>query len=128
MDIKNAINSVLPLNLRTKDPVDRTIKSSNTTDRDANGQQQYSQQQNAKREKMSDEQFQKAMDSLKSFPAIQENGITVEELTENEKRFVVLKDPNGNLIRRIPELDLWELPVFSVSEPSPKGQILRKTA
>jgi uncharacterized FlaG/YvyC family protein len=129
MDIKNALNSILPINLRAKPEVDRSLKSGNTTDRDANGQTTYDQnQQQQHREPMTEEQLQKALQHLKDLPAVKEHNWTVELLLVDGKRFVLLKEANGTLIRKIPEFDLWTLPVMSESEPNKKGQLLSKTA
>ena len=130
MDIKNALNAILPLNLRQKTEVDRSIKSSNTTDRDANGQQAYDQQgqQQKHREPMTEEQLETAMKALRDYPAVKEHNLSIELVTQEGCRFVLLKEPSGKLIRRIPEIELWSLPVMTESEPNKKGQLLRKMA
>ena len=129
MDIKTALNAILPLNLRQKTEVDRTIKSGNTTDRDANGQQAYDQQgQQKHREPMTEEQLETAMKALREYPAVKEHNLTIELVTQEGRSFVLLKEPSGKLIRRIPEVELWSLPVMTESEPDKKGQLLRKMA
>ncbi len=129
MDIKNALNAILPLQLRAKVTTDRAIKSGNTTDRDANGQTGYDQNQNQKnQEPMSEEQLKKAMQTLMEFPAVKDNQLSVELVELEGKKFVLLKEPNGKLIRKIPEAELWTLPSMSDSDPDKKGQLLRKTA
>lgn len=127
MDIKNALNSILPLDLRPKEGVDKSIKAGSTTDRDANGQQQY-QQQDQKRDPMTEEQLQKALDILKSYPAVKEHGLSVELVLLEGKHFVLLKESDGKLIRKISEAELWTLPDLKEWETSKKGQLLRKTA
>ena len=126
MDIRNAIVSLLPTNLRKKEPLDRTIKSDNATDRDANGQQPGQEKKENEHPPMSDEQLKKALDHLRSIPAVKDHNLTIELVTaELGKRFVLLKEPDGKLIRRIPESELWTLQVVKENE---KGQLLRKTA
>jgi hypothetical protein len=130
MDIKSALNAVLPPQVRAKDKVERTIKSDSTTDRDANGQQAYSQNQEQHHEPMSDEQFDKALDTLLAYPAVIEHNL-FHEVSKNEKdgkRIVILKEPDGKVIRRITEAELWTLPIFRDQDPQKKGQLLRKTA
>lgn len=124
MDIRNAIGSILPLNLNRKDPVDRAIRSESTTDRDANGQQS---QQGAEDQKppMSEEQLTKAIEHLRSLPVVKDHNLSLELVTIETKRFVLLKEPSGKLLRRIPESELWSLQVVKENE---KGQLLRKTA
>jgi len=128
MDIKGALNSILPLNLRAKTDVDRTIKSGNATERDANGQTTYDQGSQQERPPMSDEQLEKAIQQIKDFPAVKEYNLTVELQTHQDKRFVVLIEADGKILRRIPEIELWNLPAMNDSEAPKKGQLLRKMA
>lgn len=127
MDIRNAIGSLLPTNLRKKDPVERNIKSDSATDRDGNGQMPW-QEKNEGEQKppMSEEQLKKAMEHLKGLPVVKDHNLSVElTVSEGGKKFVLLKEPSGKLIRRIPEEELWTLQVMKENE---KGQLLRKTA
>lgn len=103
---------------------EKTIKSGSTTDRDANGQQTGSGEERP-HEPMSDEQFEKALAHLRGLPVVKDHGLEIEVQTLNDKRFVLLKEPNGKVVRRIPELELWDL--LRV-KPNEKGQILRKSA
>lgn len=125
MDIKNVLNSVLPINLRAKERVDQSIKAGTTTDRDANGQQAGKEKE--QHEPMTEEQLKKAMELLKTFPAVKEHNLSVELVESGNKKFILLKEPNGKIIRRIPEEELWTLQGMKDSE-SKKGQLLRKTA
>lgn len=127
MDIKNALNSVLPPNLRPKEHVERTIKSDSTTDRDADGRTPYDQGgQNEKRGPMSDEQMKKALDHLRGLQAVKDHQLTIELVTKDDgKRFVLIKEPDGKVVRRIFEHELWSLQAVQDTD---KGQLLRKTA
>jgi hypothetical protein len=128
MDIKKALNAILPLNLRQKTEVDRTIKSGNTADRDGNGQMPYDQNQQPQREPMTEEQLEKALKALREYPAVKEHNLSVELVEQEGRKFVLLKEPDGKLIRKIPEIELWSLPVMTQSEPVKRGQLLRKMA
>lgn len=129
MDIKNALNAILPPTLKQKTAVDRTIKAGNTTDRDANGQTTYDQnQQQQQRPPMTPEELQKAMRHLREFPAVKEHNLAVELVEQEGKRFILLKEPDGKILRRISEAELWTLPIMSHTDPKPKGQLLRRTA
>lgn len=124
MNIKGLFNNIPTLPIRPTDKVDRAIKSDSTHDRDANGQQMYdqgSQQQGP----MSDEQLEKSIEHLRSLPFVQEHGWMIELVTENDRKFVLVKDKDNKLIRRIPEEDLWTLPLDFNEQ---KGQLLRKSA
>jgi hypothetical protein len=56
---------------------------------------------------------------------VKEHKWTVELLIENNRKFVLIKDNLMNVIRKIPELDLWTLPL---NETAAKGNLLKKTA
>jgi hypothetical protein len=106
--------------------VDRQIKSeSSHDDRDANGQQLFNQKR--KKEKMTEEQFEKALALLKEKKFITEMNWTVSADVENGVKYAWIKDQEQNTIRKIIEFDLWEL--FSDTKvESTKGQLLKKTA
>lgn len=126
MDIKNVLKTVLPMGVNPKTKVEKAIKTDSTTDRDANGQAAYGQNQGEKEKPpMTEEQLKKAIEHLKGLAVVKENNLSV-FLTEHEgKKFVLIKEPDGKVVRRIPEAELWTLQVVKDSE---KGQLLRKTA
>ena len=124
MDIKSALNAVVPISIRTKDKIDRAIKSDSTTDRDANGQMPGGGEQQ-QQGPMSDEQMQKALEHLQSLQAVKDHQLTVEVMEVGERKFVLIKEPDGKIVRRISEHELWSLKDVS---PTDKGQLLRKTA
>jgi len=125
MNIKGLLGNMLPTSpLRPAEKTERAIKSDSTSDRDANGQQAGGGEQQ-QHEPMTDEQLQKALEQLKNLPGVKDHNWSVELVMIENKKFALVKDVNGTVIRRIPELDLWTLP--SGSEPG-KGQLLKKTA
>ena len=125
MNIKGLLGNILPTSpLRPADKTERTIKSESTSDRDANGQQASGGEQE-QREPMTDEQLQKALDHLRNLPGVKEHNWSVELMVVENKKFAIVKDIKGTVIRRIPELDLWTL--STGAEPG-KGQLLKKTA
>ncbi len=123
MDIKNVLVSVLPMNLKPKKPVEKAIKSDSATDRDANGQQSSSEQQK-KKNPMTPEELQVALDHLKNLEVVKNQNLQVELVTIDNKKFVIIKDHLGKVIRRAPELELWDL----VKPEGQKGQLLSKAA
>jgi hypothetical protein len=106
--------------------VNRPIKSENANeDKDANGQQSFSRQQ--KKEKMTPEQFAKALELLKEKSFVKDMNWIVLSLEEEGVKYAMVQDQAGLLIRKIAEYDLWE--VFDSSHDIPnKGQLLRKVA
>ena len=111
--------------IRPLDKVERSIKSDMTQDRDPNGQQPQDDGSRKHDEPMTDEQLAKCLDHLRQLPAVKENNWQIDLAVVEGKRFVLVLDPQGNLIRRFPESDLWTLPVDLTDH---KGQLLKKTA
>jgi hypothetical protein len=125
MNIKGLLGNMIPtLPISATARADRAIKSDSTSDRDANGQQAGGGEQQH-REPMTEEQIEKAMEHLRSIPGVKDHGWEVELSVIENKKFIIVKDTNGTIIRRIPELDLWTLQPDS--QPG-KGQLLKKTA
>lgn len=123
MNIKGLIGNIIPTEVRGVSRAERTIKSDETHDRDANGQQASGEQQE-QHEPMSDEQLEKALAHLRNLPSFKEHKWTVQLETNDSLRFAVVKDNLGTVIRRIPELELWTLP----SDNDSRGQLLKKSA
>ncbi len=106
--------------------VERQIKSeSSHEDRDANGQQSFNQQR--KKEKMTVDQFEKALQLLKEKDFVKEMNWSVEAFAENEVKYAWIKDHLNQTIRKIIEYELWEL-FDDPHSQSTKGQLLKKTA
>ena len=127
MNIKNFLGNLSPItqvNSGTK--VERQIKTDNADERDANGQEQYQKQQKRK-EKMSQEQFDKAIALLREKHFIKDMSWMVLAVLDNEMKYALVQDKNGKEIRRISEYDLWEI-FEDPSVDQTKGQLLKKTA
>lgn len=129
MNVKNLAGSAIINSLPPTQhaPETKAIKSENTHDRDANGQQQYQKQQK-KKEKMTREQAEKAIANLNAKHFMTDMK-WVAFLVEDEGFFYAeVKDQNEALIRKIAEADLWEVFETPVNETSTKGNLLKRTA
>jgi hypothetical protein len=126
MNIKNLIGNSAPITPATSvAKVDRQIKTDNASDRDANGQQFY--QKENKKEKMTQEQFDKAIAKLREKNFVKDMNWVVMAVTEAGLKYALIQDPAGQSIRKIIEFDLWE--VFDeLKTEETKGQLLKKTA
>lgn len=125
MNIKNLIGNSAPITpANSVAKVDRQIKTDNTADRDANGQQFY--QKEKKKEKMTKEQFDKAIAMLKEKHFIKDMHWSVMPVNEGDIKYALVQDQAGNTIRKIIEYDLWE--IFDEVAEETKGQLLKKTA
>lgn len=102
------------------------IKSETAHDRDANGQQFYQKQQK-KKERMTQETFDKAIEVLRQKSFVKELNWIIESGEEHGIKYAYIKDSTGKTIRRIMEGDLWE--VFDDGEQDRgRGNLLNKAA
>ena len=129
MNIKNltGTNQILS-GVNSKDsakPVEKSIKADQSNDRDANGQALF--QRQVKKEKMSREQAEKAVQLLNEKPFMKDMSWVATLVEENEYFFAEVKNSAGELIRRISEMGLWELFDPSTSDPH-KGNLLKRVA
>lgn len=125
MNIKGLFGAnILPITPIKAGATERTIKSEASADRDANGQQAGGGEQQQK-DPMNEEQIQKALEHLRNLPSVKEHNWQVELIFVENKKYVLVKDSNDVIIRRIPELDLWTLESEALQG---KGQLLKKTA
>ncbi len=129
MNVKGLVNqNLISGGLKsTKDinQKERPIKSDNTEDRDANGQEFYS--KNKKRQRMTLEQFKKALAILNQKPFMLEMKWLAHEVCENDFYFADVISADGIVIRRMSEFDLWEMFEEQPVDTN-KGQLLKKSA
>lgn len=130
MDVKNILGPIIPSQIHNQrvSSADKSIKAGSTTDRDANGQMAHDHKKEDPKPPMTEEQLEKAVEHIKNLPGIKEHHLKVELVDQNGKRFIILCEPDGKMIRKIPEIELWSLPVIDSLSPDKKGQILRKSA
>jgi hypothetical protein len=129
VNIKGLINPNLISNgIKPSDGVqkkERAIKSDNAEQRDANGQELYF--KNKKKQRMTKEQFDRALAILNQKPFMLEMKWRAFEIIENEFFYAEVKSEDGTVIRRMSEFDMWEL-FEEKSVDETKGQLLKKSA
>ena len=126
MNIKNLLGNSAPITPATSvAKVDRPIQTDSTHDRDANGQEFY--QKEKKKEKMSSEQFEKAIALLREKHFIKEMSWVVLAVYEDDMKYAWVQDSSGKSIRKIAEYEMWDL-FEETKNPETKGQLLKRTA
>jgi hypothetical protein len=129
MNIKGLLNPInLTTGVKSTEAVqkkERAIKSDNTNERDANGQEFYSKQK--KKQRMTIEQFRRALAVLNQKPFMTDMKWVAFEVIENEFYFAEVKSEDGTVIRRMSEFDMWELFEDHTVDEN-KGQLLKKSA
>lgn len=126
MDIKRLLNLNLFSPVKSVSRLNQVNQNDKSQDRDANGQEQYHQQNQEKKE-MSDTEFSEAVKAFQELAVVKEHHWIVTTILENEKKYLLLKDNLGNLIRKIPDYDLWDIK-NKTNDSNTKGTLLKRTA
>lgn len=125
MNIKSVLSPNQIQSVKTVDRVERAIQSDNTHDRDPNNQSGY-QSQNQNNQPLTEDEIKYYLEHLKNLPFVKEHNWIIEFIeVSKSSRYVVVKDQDGNQIRRFSEFDLRTLP-SDIQDT--KGQLLKKTA
>lgn len=123
MNIKSL--SPIAVTMTPQTQAERQIKSDSSHDREPNGQYYFAQK---KKNKMTDEQFDKALDLLNKKKFMLEMNWTAKKVIVDEIKFAEIRDALNQVIRTISEFDMWDM--FSEESPveNAKGQLLKRTA
>ena len=103
MNIRSLSN---PAQVFARDKINsaKTIKSDETADREANGQQTYGDGNPG--ESLSDEQLQQALERVKEHEGIKKSGLLVDLVVQNNQNFIIISSPDGETVRRFSERDM----------------------
>jgi len=122
MNIRSLSN---PAQVLAKDRIEasKSIKSDETSEREANGQQTHSDGENHR--PLSETELQDVIKKLEDNEGVKQNNLAVKHRVENNQNIIVIESPEGQLVRRFVERDL-----FFLWEQSAKNeiQLLNKTA
>ena len=102
----------------------QTIKSDNTEDREANGQQLSGGTQDEYRP-LTEEELEQIVEKVKNNEAIVKSGLVVKLVAENDQRLLFIESPDGQVLRRFVERDLFQFLQQPTDEPI---QLVKKTA
>lgn len=120
MDVKISSKLTLPVREPKVEVTSKNFRMLKSSDRDANGQASRDNQEKPKRQ-LSETEFQAAVTYLENLPGIKNNGLHVRVHLMGERRFVLIEEPNGKVVRRIGEEDLADL--MSIKSNDPAGHI-----
>lgn len=104
MNIRSVSNPAQVLG-KEKVEASKTIKSEDADEREANGQQPRGDTESHR--PLTEEEVQQVMEKLRSHEGIQKNGLLVKHSRENDQNVVWLEAPDGKVIKRIVERDLY---------------------
>lgn len=121
MNIRSVSN---PAQVLAKEKIEasKTIKSDQTDDREANGQQPFADPEAYR--PLTDEEVESVMEKMKSNEGIQKHGLLVKLYHENDQKIVKIESPDGKIIKRFVERDLY----FFMKESQEGIHLLSKTA
>lgn len=122
MNIRSLSN---PAQVLAKDKIEasKSIKSDETSEREANGQQTHSDSE--KHRPLSESEIQDIIKKLEDNEGVKHNNLIVKHRVENNRNIIVIESPEGQLIRRFVERDLFFLWQQSSED---EIQLLNKTA
>jgi hypothetical protein len=106
MNIKS-LGTPLILQIDSKPRVEgqQKVQPRESSERDADGRQQQA-DEGLKRH-LTDEEILEAMDKLRQLPGVQNNNLRVRLVTEAGIKRVFIEDPEGRVVRRLSESQLW---------------------
>lgn len=122
MNIRSVSN---PAQVLAKDKIDadKAIKSNETDDREANGQQPFSDPEAHR--PLKDDEVEKVLAKIRNKDGIKNNGLLVKLYEENNQKIVRIETPDGKTVKRFVERDLY---FFLYQSPEEDIHLVNKTA
>ena len=97
---------VLPIEQKPRAEGSKNVKTHESgADRDADGRQQ--QGEGELKRHLTDEEILECMDKLRQLSGVKNNNLRVRLVTEDGIKKIVIEDPQGNVVRRLSESQLW---------------------
>lgn len=82
------------------------IKPHDTAERDADGRQPFGEE---KKRPVTPEELEKIIENLKKHPGVIASQLSIEVVQEESRQFLLIKSSDGQIIRRVPETDFYQL-------------------
>lgn len=121
MNIRSLSNVITPVASTPIKEANAAIKSHDTTERDADGRDAQTNQQRD----CTDEEIEKILKDLKEHPGIVANNLSVEMITQNDVKVILIKSQDGQIVRRVIEKEFYQL-LETIGQNN--GRIISKTA
>ncbi len=123
MNIRSVTNPILPPEINRVGTARDVKTGTSSEDRDANGRREQNQEQN--KNPLSEEEMKKARDYLEGLTGLKANGLSIEVSDSNGVKFFLIKNDQGQVIRRIFD---WEMRLLIGETDKKVGQIFDKSA
>lgn len=122
MNIRSVSN---PAQVQAKEKIEanKAIKSNETDEREANGQQPFSDPESHR--SLTDEELNLVLKKIQDSDGIKKSGLLVTFYLENGQKIVKVETPDGQVVRRFVERDLY---FFLYQSPDQDVHLVNKTA
>lgn len=105
MNIRSLSHIITPISSSAIKEAQQSLRSHDTAERDADGREHQSSAQRP----VSEEELEKILKSLRENAGIIANNLSVELEVQNEVRVLLIKSPDGHIVRRVSEKDFYQL-------------------
>ena len=122
MNIRSVSNPALVL-AKDKIEAEKGIKPDETADREANGQQPNNQPDFYR--PLTPEELEQVLEKLRSHEGIVKHGLSVVSYVENNQNIVKIESPEGKILKRILEQDLY---FYLYQEDKDSLQLVKRAA
>jgi dephospho-CoA kinase len=104
MNIRSVSNPS-PVMGKEKIESSKAIKSDETSDREANGQQPFADEEAHRA--LTEAELEQVVEKIKAHEGIQKNALLVKVISENNQTIVCIETPEGQVVKRFVERDLY---------------------
>lgn len=123
MNIKNLTSPISSLDSVNRTAPNKEVRTESSTDRDADGRRQRSEDQREEKRHLNDEEKLKIIEYLKNIPGVQMHNLQVRVQAQQDTCVFIIETLKGERIRRLSVNEAWHL----VSEQDQsKGNLLNK--
>lgn len=108
MNIKSILPNNSVLESKAKVNPNKEVGLRQSGDRDANGREQRQGDDHPERP-LTPEEIHRALEILKELPGLQASSLKLRLVSNENRSLILVEGPNGELIRRLTEIDLWQV-------------------
>ena len=123
MNIRTVSNPILPVDTKRVSNARDVKTDTGSQERDADGRRQPNQEPS--KDPLNDEELKKAKEYLENMTGLKANGLQVEIETNGDLRVFLIRNEDGQVVRRILE---WEMRALIGAKDKKVGQIFDKAA
>lgn len=105
MNIKGLNGSTPVIPIDSKQRVDTNTRAANAGDRDGNGRREQPEPEIVRN--LNQQEFDDCIKALEAMPGLKANNLTIKVEVTSGPRVVLIVDPNGLVVRRLSESQLW---------------------